>query len=83
MMKVEFKNSHQKQLINPNKCFKMLELLKKSGNIHYQFYDDYNVYTERCRKQDFKGYTIVFDEEVDLIQDISKNNKNSTPAKQI
>ena len=27
--KVEYKNSHIKQLINPEKCYKMLELLKK------------------------------------------------------
>ena len=80
--KVELKNSHQKQIINPVKCFKIVELLKKFRNIHYQFYDDYNIYTERCKKQDFKGYTIVFDEEYELIQDISKKNINSNPAKQ-
>ena len=33
--KVEYQNSHMRQLINPEKCFKMLQLLKKSGNIHY------------------------------------------------
>ena len=53
--KVEYKNSHIKQLINPEKCFKMLELLKRSRNPHYQFYDDYNTYTERCKQTDFKG----------------------------
>ena len=51
--KVEHENSHKKQMVNPKKCFKMLEMLKKSKNKHYQFYDDYNVYEERCRKQDF------------------------------
>ena len=51
--KVEYKNSHLQQLIDPKKCFKMLELLKQKGNIHYQFYDDYNIYTERCKKEDF------------------------------
>ena len=79
--KVEYQNSHIKQLINPQKCFKMLELLKRRGNIHYQFYDDYNVYTERCKKQDFKGYRIVFDEEIEPIQDISEKLKNSTISK--
>ena len=39
--KVEYKNSHIQQLIDPKKCFKMLELLNQKGNIHYQFYDDY------------------------------------------
>ena len=56
----------------------MLELLKQAGNIHYQFYDDYNIYTERCKKKDFIGYTIVFDEEVNIIQDktMCKNLRN-------
>ena len=31
--KVEYKNSHTRQLIDPKKCFNMLELLKKSENI--------------------------------------------------
>ena len=69
--KVEFKNTHLRQLINPDKCYKMLDLLKNSKNPYYQFYDDYNIYTERCRREDFKGYTIVFDEEVEIIQDLS------------
>ena len=30
--KVEYKNSHIKQLINPKKCYRMLELLKRKGN---------------------------------------------------
>ena len=68
--KVEYKNSHIKQLINPEKCYKMLELLKKRKNPYYQFYDDYNTYTERCKKFDFKGFKVVFDEEVDTIEDI-------------
>ena len=74
--KVEYQNSHMRQLINPKKCFKMLELLKLSGNIHYQFYDDYNIYTERCRREDFRGYNIIFDEETELIKDISGRPKN-------
>ena len=52
----------------------MLELLKKSGNIHYQFYDDYNVYQERCKNEDLKGYNIIFEEETELMIDISERN---------
>ena len=40
----EYKNSHKKQLIDPNKLFKMFEKLKKNGNKYYQFYDDFNQY---------------------------------------
>ena len=62
--------------------FQMLELLKKAGNIHYQFYDDYNIYNDRCKKQDFIGYTIVFDEEVELMKDISQNHKKNSNDKE-
>ena len=39
--KVEYEGSHKKQLINPQKCFKILELLKNRGNPYYQFFDDF------------------------------------------
>ena len=67
--KVEYQNSHIRQLIDPEKCFKMLQLLKKAGNIHYQFYDDYNVYQEKCKNEDLKGYNIIFEEETELMID--------------
>ena len=70
--KVEYQNSHKKQLINPEKCFRMLELLKRRKNPHYQFYDDYNTYTERCRQTDRKGYSFIFDEDVEPIIDLSE-----------
>ena len=44
--KKEYKNSHKNQLIDPNKLFKMLEKLKRTGNKYYQFYDDYNQYSK-------------------------------------
>ena len=69
--KLEYKNPHAQQLIDPRKCFKMLELLKKSGNPHYQFYDDYNVYTERCREEDSDGYALLFEEETEVMKDIT------------
>ena len=69
--KLEYKNSHVKQLIDPKKCFRMLELLKKSGNIHYQFYDDLNMYSKRCREEDAQGYTLIFEEETELMQDLT------------
>ena len=75
--KMEYKNSHIKKLIDPQKCFKMLEMLKNAGNIYYQFYDDFNIYTERLKQDDGRGYTIVFDEEVELMHDITEKPKNA------
>ena len=75
--KVEYQNSHKKQLINPRKCFKMLELLKRRGNPYYQFYDDYQTYTERCKKADAIGYSYVFDEDTEQILDITEKVKKS------
>ena len=49
----------------------MRELLKREGNHHYQFYDDYNIYEERCKKTEFKGYIFIFDEETEPIEDLS------------
>ena len=72
--KVEFKNSHIKQLIDPSKCYKMLALLKQKKNPHYKFYDDFNTYSERCKKSDFKGYTFIFDEQTEMIENISDKN---------
>ena len=70
--KVEYQNSHIKQLISPQKCYRMLELLKRSGNPYYQFYDDYNTYSNRCKQTDKKGYMFIFDEDVEKILDISE-----------
>ena len=53
----------------------MLELLKKSKNRHYQFYDDYNVYEERCKSQGMRGYTMVFDESIATIRDIDTDEE--------
>ena len=81
--KVEYQGSHKKQLIDPNKCYKMLEMLKRRRNPYYQFYDDYNTFTNRCRKIDKRGYSFVFDEEVDSIIDISEIKKDSEKQEDI
>ena len=62
--KIEYENSHKKQIVNPKKCFKMLELLRSSKNRYYQFYD------HRCKSQSLKLYMMVFDENVYSIKDI-------------
>ena len=73
--KQEYKNTHQHQLINPDKLFKMLRKLKTNGNPYYQFYDDYNVYHERCKSEDPVGYDVV------LKKEEVKEDKDDIPEK--
>ena len=58
--KKEYSNTHKKQLINPEKLYKMLDRLKQSGNPYYQFYDDYQSYQDKCQRQDPNGHDIIF-----------------------
>ena len=51
--KLEHKNTHLKgQMVNVVKIYKAIDHLKKAGNPYYQFYDDYQVYEERCVNDD-------------------------------
>ena len=48
--KKEYSNSHKKELIDPEKIMRVLQLLKDSGHPFYQFCDDFNIdtYKKRC-----------------------------------
>ena len=49
--KLEYKTTHLKQLIDVNKIYSYLDYLKNTAqNKHYQFYDDFNVFMERCEE---------------------------------
>ena len=51
--KVALKNPHHKgRLVNVEKIYKAIDILKKAGNPYYQFYDDYHTYEERCINSD-------------------------------
>ena len=41
--KKEYKNNHKKELINPEKVLKVLQILKSSGHPYYQFCEDLNI----------------------------------------
>ena len=61
--KLEMKNSHIRgQLVNPEKLYKVLDNLKSAGNPHYQFYDDFNVFTSRLTDLDKVWINEVEDE---------------------
>ena len=71
--KKEYLNTHKKQLVNPEKLYKMLEKLKQSGNPYYQFYDDYQTYQDKCKAEDPAGHDIIFKTEDDTNDDIFEN----------
>ena len=50
----------------------MLDVLKRAGNPHYQFYDDFHTYEERCKESDPDGYEVLFPENDDIEEDIDK-----------
>ena len=56
--KLEYKTTHLQQLINVKKIYDYLHFLKyEAKNKYYKFYDDYNVFIERCNEEavDFSG----------------------------
>ena len=82
--KMEFKNTHKHQLVNPDKMFRMLNKLKKSNNPYYKFYDDYNVYRERCSSDDPTGFDVIFNQDYDVIHDIKDiEQMDNCPAMEV
>ena len=69
--KLEYKNTHKRQLVNPGKIFRMLDMIKHAGNPHYQFHDDFNTYKERCNESDPQGHEVLFIKNDDVEEDIS------------
>ena len=68
--KLEYKNHHKRQLVNPEKILRMLDMLKKACNPHYQFHDDFNTYEERCKESDPQGHEVLFPKNDELEEDI-------------
>ena len=70
--KLEYKTTHLVQMIDTTKIFKYLEYLRKMGHPSYKFYDDWNVYKQRCLDQDPTGCKLVFPEAEDEIMDLEE-----------
>ena len=84
--KIEYKNTHKHQLVDPEKLFKTLEKLQKYKNPHYKFYDDYKIYQERCKEDDPLGYEVVFEQDYDVIKDLNdiiRHKKGVIPMKSL
>merc|ERR1711954_364199 len=72
--KVKYKSSHKEQLIDPQKIFRMLDKLKSNKNPHYQFYDDFNNYRNRCKAADEESYSAIFPDDIaDDLQPVAGN----------
>ena len=47
--KMEYNNSHKRELIDPDKAMRVLQILKESGHPFYQFCEDPNIDTYKDR----------------------------------
>ena len=68
--KLEYKTTHLTQLVDINKIFKYLDYLRMMGHPGYKFYDDLNIYKNRCSNEDAKGAVLIFPEEEAEIIDL-------------
>ena len=68
--KIELKNNHKKQLINPNKIFKWLKRLKDSGNPHYEDVSHPEDYKRRCKETDREGHEIIYGKEDEIEENL-------------
>ena len=66
------KNTHMKQLINPDKIFRMLQKLKDNGSPYHQ-----NILTPAdfriiCNERDKTGYETIYGDEEDIIENLKE-----------
>ena len=60
--KMEYKNTHLQQLINPTNIYKFLDFLKQSGHPGYKFFNSRNAYEQRCEEEDPLGFNLFYPE---------------------
>ena len=68
--KIEMKNNHKKQLINPTKIFKWLKRLKDSGNPHYEDVSPPEDYKRRCKETYREGHEIIYGKEDEIEENL-------------
>ena len=59
------KNTHLKQLINPDKIFRMLQKLKESGSPYHQDLLTPEEFKNQCQRDDRIGYQALYSDEED------------------
>ena len=71
--KKEMKNDHIKQMINPDRVFRMLNKLKMKGNPHYQNLHTPESFIRKCAETDKEGLELMFDDIQEEFDAISLN----------
>ena len=64
--KIEYKNNHKQEFVDPNKIFKALKYLRSSGHPGYKDFDTREAYINRCREEDESGYQSMFGQDCHL-----------------
>jgi hypothetical protein len=58
--KKEYQRCHKKELIDPEKIIRAINLLIRSGHPYYHFFADITSYEQRCKEQDERGHQLLF-----------------------
>ena len=70
--KLEYKNHHRHEYVNPSKLFSAISYLKAAGNPFYQNIDSFEEFKSRCAIDDPEGFDTFFDNEK-LLQVVTPN----------
>ena len=60
--RLDYDNHHTKQLIKPDRMYRLLVKLIQAGNPHYTQVDTPEAYKERCAATDQAGYQLIYGE---------------------
>ena len=81
--KLEYKTSHLRQLIDVRKIYEYLKHLKNTAkNKYYQFYDDLNVYIERC-EEDQEGLSLKHPESDEISEELDSCEGKVSPDDEV
>ena len=75
--KLEYKNSHKHQLIDPQKLFLFVDKVKEMGNPYFKEVLTFDSYKQTCRNLDKEGFNLVFGEDENGVDE--NKNKQDLP----
>ena len=65
--RLDYDNNHKKELIKPDRMYRLLVKLIQAGNPHYSEVDTPEAYKERCAATDQTGYQLIYGEVEDEV----------------